>query len=127
MFVCKSIELGSAYRTKRGIVHRHHRFRTRQPVNDRKLTDSVARGEKLKDALGAGTRNHRNLEESVLDTIAVVCGSARPEQDLTRGEPYPVRVGKQLRRKIRRQLGQRTKMSRPTHPIFVSFWGTANA
>ena len=104
MFFCKSLELGSAYRTKCGIAHRHHRCRTRQPVKDGKLTDNGARAEKLKDALGAGTRNHRNLEESVLDTIAAVGGSAGPEQDSTRGEPYPVRVSKQFRRKIRRQF-----------------------
>src|SRR6516162_7616620 len=104
MFFRKSLELGSAYRTKCGIAHRRHRRRTRQPINGGKLTDNGARAEKLEDALGAGTRNHRNLEEAVLHTIAAVSGSARPEQDLTRGEPYPVRVSKQFRRKIGRQF-----------------------
>src|SRR6516162_10074549 len=76
MFFCKSLELGSAYRTKCGIVHRHHGCRTRQPVNHGKRTDNVARAEKLKDAPGAGARNHRSLEESVLDAMAAVAGSA---------------------------------------------------
>src|SRR6516164_2030065 len=85
-------------------MHRHHCRRTRQPVNGGKLTDNGARTEKLKDALSARTRNHRNLEESDFNTIAAVAGSARPEQDLTRGEPYPVRVSKQFRGKFRGQF-----------------------
>src|SRR6516165_6204737 len=104
MFFCKILELGSAYRTKCGIAHCRYRCRTRQPVDGGKLTDNGAGAEKLKDALGARTRNHRNLEESVLNTIAAVSGSARPEQDLTRGEPYPVRVSKQFRGKFRGQF-----------------------
>jgi hypothetical protein len=60
------------------------------------LTDNGARAEKLKDALGAGTRNHCNLEESVLDTITAVARSARPAQDLTRGEPHQLRLSHTL-------------------------------
>src|SRR6516164_6311829 len=115
VFVCKSFKLGAAEKAHCGIAHCHHGCRTRQSVNDRKLSDDVAPAEKRKYALGAETRNHRNLEESVLDAIAAVAGSAGPKQDLARGEPYPFRVGKKLRRNIRRQFGQQTKMSQPTH------------
>ena len=44
---------------------------------DSKLTDDRAPAEEGKDPFGAGARNHRNLEEPVLDAIAAVVGRAR--------------------------------------------------
>jgi hypothetical protein len=37
------------------------------------LTDDRAPAEERKNALGAGTRNHHNLEESVLDRPMHLC------------------------------------------------------
>jgi hypothetical protein len=74
MFFCKSLERGAAEAAQCGIAHRDHRRRTRQSVDQRKLADDVASADEGKDALVAGGRNHRDLEESVLDAIAVVAG-----------------------------------------------------
>ena len=67
--------------------------KTRQPINDRKRTDDGASAEKRKNALGAGVRNHRTFEESVLDTIAAVAGIAGPEQRLTGRKLHLLGVG----------------------------------
>src|SRR6516164_2673283 len=45
MFVCKSLERGVAEKAHCCITHRHHRRRTRQPIEDRKLTDDGAPAE----------------------------------------------------------------------------------
>src|SRR6516164_2380640 len=103
MFFCKSLEVGPAEEAHLGSAHRHYCRRTRQPVNDRKLTDDGAPAEKGKDALSAGARNH-DLEQPVLDAIAaVVIGISRPEQNLTRGEPHQLCAAKQFRRETRWQ------------------------
>src|SRR6516225_7160127 len=112
MFFCKSLEVGPAEEAHLGSAHRHYCRRTRLPVNDRKLTDDGAPAEKGKDALSAGARNNRNLEQPVLDAIAAVIGSARPEQGLTRGEPHQFCVAKQFRRETRRQSRQQTGIFR---------------
>src|SRR6516164_9182719 len=98
MFFCKSLEVGPAEEAHLGSTHRHYCRRTRQPVNDRKLTDDGALAEKGKDALSSGARNNRDLKQPVLDAIAaVVIGSARAEQDLASGEPHQLCVAKQFR------------------------------
>jgi hypothetical protein len=51
---------------------------TRQPVDYRKLTDDGAPAKEGQNPLRAGARNHRNLEESVLDAITAVAGIASP-------------------------------------------------
>jgi len=94
VFVCEGLERRAAEEAHCGITHRHHRRGTRQPINDRKLTDDGAPAEEGKNALGAGARNHRDLEESVLDAIAAVARIARPEQHSTGGEPHQLGAGK---------------------------------
>src|SRR5262245_64364229 len=74
MCFCRGLERGAAEAAQCGIAHRDHRRRTRQSVDDRKLADDVASADEGKDALVAGVRNHRDLEESILDAIAVVVG-----------------------------------------------------
>src|SRR6516164_3023116 len=112
MSFCKRLEVSPAEEAHLGIAHRHYCRRTRLPVDDRKLSDDGAQAEKGKDALSTGARNNRDLEQTVLDAIAAVIGSARPEQDLTRGEPHQLCVSKQLRRKRRRQSRQQTGVFR---------------
>jgi hypothetical protein len=72
MFFCEGLECGVAEKAHCSITHRHHRRRTRQPIEDRKLTNDGAPAEERKNALGAGARKHRNLQESILDAIAAV-------------------------------------------------------
>ena len=88
MCFCERLERGVAEKVNCRITHRHHRRRTRQAVEGRKLTDDGALAEEGKNALGAGIRNHRNLEESVLDAITAIAGIAGPEQHFTGGKPY---------------------------------------
>jgi hypothetical protein len=49
---------------------------------------------KCKNALGAGFRNHRTFEDSILDAIAAVAGIAGPEQHLTGAKPHHLGIGK---------------------------------
>jgi hypothetical protein len=93
MLFPKGLEHSATEKAQCGIAHRHHRRRTRQPINNRKLTDDVASAEKSKNALGAGARNHRNLEESVLDAITAVAWIAGPEQHPTGGKLDLLGVG----------------------------------
>jgi hypothetical protein len=67
MCFCERLERGVAEEARRRVTHRHHRRRTRQAVEGRKLTDDGASTEEGKNALGAGVRNHRNLKQSVFD------------------------------------------------------------
>jgi len=104
MFFRKGLEHGAAEAAQCGIAHRDHRRRTRQSVDDRKLADDVASADKGKDALVAGGRNHRDLEESVLDAKAVVgFGITGQEQRFAGDEPHQLGSGKQLCRKTPRQ------------------------
>jgi hypothetical protein len=79
MFVCESFERALAEKAHCRITHRHYRRRTRQAIEDRKFTDDGAPAEEGKNALGAGVRNYRNLEEPVLDAVTVVAGIAGPK------------------------------------------------
>jgi hypothetical protein len=80
MFFCEGVERGLAEKVHCGITHRHYRSRTRQPIEDRKLTNDGTPAEEGNNALGARAPNHRNFEESLLDAITAVPGIAGPEQ-----------------------------------------------
>jgi hypothetical protein len=77
-----------------GSAHRDRRHRMRPPINDCKFADDVARAVKCKNALGAGFRNHRTFEDSVLDAITAVARIAGPEQHLTGAKPHHLGIGK---------------------------------
>ena len=81
MFFCKCLERSAADEAQYGIAHRDRRHRMRPPINDRKFADDVAWAVKCKNALGAGFRNHRTFEDSVLDAIAAVAGIAGEADD----------------------------------------------
>src|SRR5581483_3195961 len=72
MFVGEILERGPAEKAQLRRPHRHHRRRTRQSVDERQLADDSSRTKKSENALGAGARHHRDLEQSVLDAVAAV-------------------------------------------------------
>ena len=92
MFCCKALKRSAADEAQYGIAHRDRRHRTRQPINHRKLADNGSWAAKCKNALGAGFRNHRKFEESVLDAIAAIAGITFPKQHPTGGKPHHLGV-----------------------------------
>src|SRR5215470_12084805 len=103
MFVGEFLERGAGKKAQLRRAHRHHRRRTRQSVDKRQFADDGAGAEKSEDALGAGPRHHRDLEQAILDAIAAVAGVAGEEQDLFGFKPDRCRVAEQASRKM---LGQ---------------------
>jgi hypothetical protein len=93
MFFSKVLKGGSTEDAQYGIAHSDRRHRTWQPINDCKLADDGAWAVKCQNALGAGFRNHRKFEQSIVDAIAAVAGIAGPEQHLTGRKPHHVGAG----------------------------------
>ena len=65
--------------------------RTATTVAERGRPSRIANGapaEEGKNALGAGARDYRNLEEPVLDAVTAVAGIAGPKQHLTGRKPH---------------------------------------
>src|ERR1700730_52349 len=98
------VESGAAEKAQRGIPHRYHRCRPRQPVDDRQLADDGAGAEEGEDALGAGARDHGDLEQPLLDAIAAVALVAGEKQHLVGGDSDRLGAGEQI---LREMLGQR--------------------
>src|SRR5580704_534693 len=73
------VEGRAAQKRQRRTAHRHDRCRARQTVDDRQFADDRARAEEGEDALGAGARHHRDLEQPVFDAIAAVARVAGEE------------------------------------------------
>src|SRR6185503_20068503 len=90
---------------------RRDRRRTRQPIDGREFADNGARPDDGEYPLGAGRRDHADLEQAVLDAIAAVTRIAGDEQHLVGGEFRRLAVGEQPRRKLfrkdREQVGRR--------------------
>ena len=106
MFFRKGVELGAAKSAQCRIAHGHDRRRTRQSIEDRKLTHNPASANEGEDSLGTGAGDHCHLKQTILDAIAAVPRIVGEEQDLICGELHPRRAGKQISREVRRQSRQ---------------------
>src|SRR3984885_9671546 len=94
------LECGTAEKTQGRIAHRHHRGRTRQPVDHRQLADDRAWAHESQNTLGAGARHHAHFEQTVIDPIAAVARIAGEEKHLVGFEAYRLGTCKQIRRKM---------------------------
>src|SRR6516164_4271955 len=110
MFVGEFLECGSAEKAQLCWPHRDHGGRSRQSVDKGQFADDGAGTEKSEDALGAGPRHHRDLEQSILDAIAAVAGVVGEEQDLVGFKPDRRRVVEQACRKMLGQSRQQTRI-----------------
>ena len=105
--LAKCVELGIAeavvLRAQGGVTYRHHRRRARQSVDDRQFAHNRALTEESENALGTGSRHHRDFEQSVLDAIAAIAGIARQKQRRVGTELYRSSA---LEKRGRKMLGQ---------------------
>ena len=79
-------------------------------VDGGKPPTMAPRSDDRENPLGAGRRNHADLEQALLDAVAAVARIAGEEQHLVGCELDQFGVGEQLRRKVfrkgRKQIGR---------------------
>ncbi len=110
MLVGEGLERGAADEGQFGIAHGRDRGRARQAVDGREFADDAARSDDGEDALGAGRRDHADLEQALLDAVAAVARIAGQEQHLVGGKLDRLGIGEQPRRELfrkdRKQIGR---------------------
>src|SRR5580704_5197553 len=90
------LEGGAAEKAQGRIAHRHHRGRTRQPVDHRQFADDGAGTHESQNALGARARHHADFQQALVDSIAAVARIAGEEKYLVGLKPYRLGTRKQI-------------------------------
>ena len=95
------LEHSAADETQFRITQRRDRGRARRPVDHRQFADDGTGPQDRKDALGAGRRDHADLEQAILDPIAAVARVAGEEHHLIGPHRLYARFGEQAARQLR--------------------------